>query len=383
LNNKKTNSYHFQTFLESYKSFSPSVINQSFEWKDKQINILLELTTHALGELNGLTAYSNNYQLFVPYLQLREVLASNMIEGNSLNLHEYFFKTDTLSELQQQEQQQANCYNKSIIWAFNELNKYPLSIRLIKQAHKILYSSSNKTKELGGKLRTVGKYSTTVSPIKDFTPPNRDELKHLINDAKKFWNNDSLQLPLLIKMAISLFQFENILPFVDGNGRTARTLTLLQLNSLKFMTKPVLSPSVIFNQNRMEYYHRLNLVRTNNDIEQWIRFFLSVLHQSATENIQLLIKAAELNTKNSLLITNNLPIKRRKQGIAFLELITQTPIITVKEIAQHFCVSFQAANNFIREFEKLGLINELSGAKRNRIFSYSELIELFELQTKK
>lgn len=145
-------------------------------------------------------------------------------------------------------------YINSIDWAVKELEKFPLTLHMVKETHRMLYADLPKEEETAGKLRM--KYNAKdnkqqKSSGSKYTPPSKHDLKILINDAKWFWRNEDLELPYLIKMAISLCQFETILPFLDGNGRTARTLILLELISLDFLSKPIFCLSAFFEKNRL------------------------------------------------------------------------------------------------------------------------------------
>ncbi|MCL3781636.1 Fic family protein [Prolixibacteraceae bacterium JC049] len=361
--------------MESYKSFVPVFINSNFEWKDKHINMLLEQASIKVGELNIHATLAEDRSILIHHLLLREAIASNLMEGIQSNFSSYFSQPPNANDEAYSSWLENYNYMNSVFWGVNELKRYPLSLRMIKKTHQIQFANQPFHPEWGGKLRM----EMPVDPHDDsFTPPGRNELRRLINDAKRFWNNDDLELPQLVKMAISLFQFENILPFVSGNGRTARTLMILQLISLKYLKYPVLSLSVVMNRNRMEYYHRLNQVRSKNDIEQWIRFFLNCIIESTEENIQLIKSYQSLKGSIQNIITSEIGLKRHKAASQLLNTLCRKPIITVAEIAEELEISFQAANLLVREFEKLNIIQVNDSAKRNRIFYFTQLIAIFQ-----
>lgn len=371
--NKNTTTYfETQSYLESYKSFAPAFINSNFEWKDKNINMLLEQASISLGELKAYTSAEATTEVVINHILLREAIASNMMEGIQSNFVDFFTKKED-SFLSFQENFN---YINSVQWGVNQLKRYPLSLRMIKKTHQIQFSNRPFHPEWGGKLRMELPAELSDN---NFPPPDRKQLRRLINDAKRFWNNDDLELPQLIKMAISLFQFENILPFVAGNGRTARTLMILQLISLDYLQTPSLSLSVVMNRNRMEYYHRLNLVRSKNNIEQWIRFFFNCIIESTQENIQLIKTFKKLKNNLQNQIVNQIGIKRQKISLQLLNVLYRKPIITVAEIAQELQISFQAANVLVKEFEKLKILQVNTLAKRNRIFHFTQLIQIFQL----
>ncbi len=380
LNKKTGGDFVYQSFKEGYKSVTPSLINRSFEWNDKQINILLESAMLELGELN---AYSKFFPAIDDHISLfvtQEVIASNLIEGNKSDLYQAFVPDISQSFKSQYAQKEISNHIKAIHWGVNELQKFPLSVRLIKEAHKILCSDLPAKEEFGGKLRSV--YQAHENPFKEesnYTPPNKHDLKILINDGKKFWRNDDLELPQLIKMAISLYQFENILPFLDGNGRTARTLILFEVISLKFVARPIFCLSVFFEKNRLEYYHRLNLIRSKNDIEQWIKFFLTGIKETAIHSKDLLGNVEGLTRHYELVIEEKMGKKRKLSAKQLLSEFYSIPFMSVSDVKDKLQLSFQSANLLVKEFEKHGLLKEYAGARRNRIFYLWEYLNLFEL----
>jgi len=380
LNKNTQGNFAYQSFKEGYRSVTPSLINRSFEWKDKQINILLESAMLELGELNAYSKFFPNINQHVPLFVAQESVASNLIEGSKCNISQAFVPENSRSFKRIYEQKEITNHIEAINWGVNELRRFPLSIRLIKESHRLLCSNLPQKEDFGGKIRPF--YDSNDSKFEShfkYTPPNKHELKILINDAKKFWRNDDLELPLLIKMAISLYQFENILPFLDGNGRTARTLILFEMLELKFVYKPVFCLSVFFEKNRLEYYNRLNLIRAKNDIEQWIKFFLTGIRESAIHSKEILAQLKKLTERYNKQIENQMGKKRHQTAKLLMSEFYSKPFLTVNEVKEKLGLSFQSANQLIKEFESTGLIKELVGARRNRIFYLWEYLNLFEL----
>ena len=380
MNKKSGGNFAYQSFKEGYKSVTPSLINRSFEWKDKQINVLLESAMLELGELNAYSKFFPNIEDHIPSFIAQEVIASNLIEGGKCNISQAFVTDNSKSFKSLCAQKEITNHIRAINWGTGELRKFPLSIRLIKESHRILCSDLPKKKEFGGKIRPY--YQSHDKPIDEefsYTPPNKHELKILINDGKKFWRNDDLELPQLIKMAISLYQFENILPFLDGNGRTARMLILFEILSLKFVATPVFCLSVFFEKNRLEYYHRLNLIRSKNDIEQWIRFFLTGIRETSIHCKEILNKIKNLSIQYNNTIETNMSKKRQQTAKELLSKFYSQPYMSVSDIKEKLNLSFQSANQLVKEFEANDLIKEHIGARRNRIFYLWEYLNLFDL----
>ncbi|RXQ92926.1 Fic family protein [Ancylomarina salipaludis] len=371
-----------QTYREGYKSTSSFLINRSFEWQDKQINIMLESCMHRLGELNAYCKYFKDIDTHLPMFTAIEVTASNMMEGIRSNITQAFLPSASKGYRSLIAHKQVRNYINSIDWAVNELEKFPLSLHMIKETHRMLYADLPREEETAGKLRIKfnakdNKYQESEGA--NYTPPSKQELKRLINDAKWFWRNEDLELPYLIKMAISLCQFETILPFLDGNGRTARTLILLELLSLKFIEKPIFCLSAFFEKNRLEYYHRLNLIRSKNDVEQWIRFFITGMSETASYCIERLEDLQALKTSYQERIETKLGKKRHPSAKQLLQIFYSKPYLSVNEIKEEMNLSFQSSNQLVKELEEAGFIKEMAGARRNRVFYLWEYLAIFEM----
>ncbi|MGQ1911329.1 Fic family protein [Marinifilum sp. RC60d5] len=380
LNKNLRGNFAYQSFKEGYRSVTPSLINRSFEWKDKQINILLESAMLELGELNAYSKIFPQIDLHLPLFVAQEAVASNLIEGSKSNLNQAFVPETSRSFKRIYEQKEITNHIEAINWGVKELCQFPLSVRLVKEAHRILCSDLPQKEDFGGKIRPFfdsndSKFNSSF----EYMPPNKHELKILINDGKKFWRNSNLELPQLIKMAISLYQFENILPFLNGNGRTARTLILFETLELKFVHKPIFCLSVFFEKNRLEYYHRLNLIRSRNDIEQWIKFFLTGIRESAIHSKEILQSLGHLKVKYNELIESKMGKKRHQSAKLLMSEFYSQPFLTVNEVKNKLNLSFQSANQLMKEFEQTGLIKELVGARRNRVFYLWEYLHLFNL----
>ncbi len=316
----------------------------------------------------------------IPLFIAQEVIASNLIEGNKSDLYQAFVPDVSQSFKSQYAQKEIANHIKAIHWGVNELQKFPLSVRLVKEAHKILCSDLPSKEEFGGKLRSF--FHAHENPFEEesnYSPPNKHELKILINDGKKFWRNDDLELPQLIKMAISLYQFENILPFLDGNGRTARILILFEIISLKFVARPIFSLSIFFEKNRLEYYHRLNLIRSKNDIEQWIKFVLTGVKETALHSKNLLGNVEGLTKYYDSIIEEKMSKKRKQSAKQLLSEFYSNPFMSVSDVKEKLQLSFQSANLLVKEFETHNILKEYAGARRNRVFYLWEYLNLFEL----
>jgi Fic family protein len=196
-----------------------------------------------------------------------------------------------------------------------------------------------------------------------------------MSDLEKFINNDKISLSHIIKIAIVHYQFETIHPFLDGNGRTGRLLIPLYLVSVGVLDKPLLYISDFFEKNKGLYYDKLTFVREKNDLSGWIYFFLDAVETTAIEAVQLL--------KDILVIKERITIERiptlgrkTKNAQRLLEVLFQKPVISAQEVTRMIGLSLKAANDLILDFVRLGILKEITGYRRNRIFVFREYLDI-------
>ncbi len=357
-----------------YRYSTPHFINKSLDWSDKEINLLLEKTMLLLGKLDVYANTSCFSDEIENIFKIRETVSSNKIVGIESSYLHYF----TPSKTEVAEKLVIQNHFDAINWGVSELKKYPLSIRLIKTSHKMLFAKlDNKNKNPGRTRDSLKNYLSDFSADYEYVPPAKEELKNLILDARKFWNNDKLKIPQIIKFAISLYQFENLLPFVAGNGRTARLLTSFQFISVGFLSRPVLNMSVYFEEHKNLYYKLINEVRKELNIEMWIKFFLTGVQEMATDAIDIYKNVEILNSKYTNLINEKIGIKRKVNAVKLFNFLFKTPFINTMVAAEALGVTFQTANTIINELVQLNILYERDNYKRNRVFYFKDLIELF------
>ena len=206
-------------------------------------------------------------------------------------------------------------------------------------------------------------------------PPHPNEVPELMSDLEKFWHNEMVEVPDLIRIAISHYQFETIHPFCDGNGRIGRLLITLYLVSKGMLHKPALYLSDFFERNRASYYDALMAVRVSGDLGHWVRFFLTGVAETAANGHntfqQVLLLRTECEARMHELG------RRGKSGLQLLRLLYRKPVVTVAEVSAALKVSAPTANALVADFERFGLLKELTGYARNRQFAFDAYLRLF------
>jgi len=281
---------------------------------------------------------------------LKEATTSSRIEGTQTNIDEAVLPEEEIAPERRDDWLEVQNYTKAMNHAITALERLPLSMRLLREAHKILMSSARGEHRNPGEIRKTQNW-VGGSNLKNaiFIPPTHQELPNLLTDLEKFWHNEKIAIPHLIRAALSHYQFETIHPFLDGNGRIGRLLITLYLVDKKLLTKPTLYLSDFFERNRGAYYDALTVVRTSNEIEHWLKFFLTGVAETAAGSKQTFeaIVALRQRCEEQILQLG----KRAPKGQALLRELYSQPVMSANDIANKLGITHQAASSLIRSFE--------------------------------
>ncbi len=358
-----------------YKAFIPNTISHDWTINDMEVINLLSHADRLLGQLD---MYSNyvNIDLYLSMHIAKEATQSSRIEGTQTNMEEAFMEKGEIAKEKRDDWEELQNYIIAMNEAIVDLQTLPFSSRLIRQTHKILLQSVRGKHKLPGEFRTSQNWigGATINDAR-FIPPPHTEVSALISDLEKFANDESNKLPELLKIALIHYQFETIHPFLDGNGRIGRLLITLYLVNKGLLKRPILYLSDFFEQHRDLYYNNLTLVRTKNDINQWFRFFLTGVIQTAQKGIKTFDNILQLQKTLEEKISSL--GSRSADARKVIEHLYTNPVINVTTIEQIIEKSNVSAYKLIADMQSLGILSEITGEQRRRLYAFKEYLDLF------
>jgi Fic family protein len=359
-----------------YKSFEPGLVNQFWHVDNPELLVLLTEANRKLGELNAFSQLIPDVDFFIKMHIFKEGTKSSRIEGTQTNIDEAVQKEENINPEKRDDWQEVQNYVQAMNEAILQMETLPLSNRLLKQTHKILLQGVRGTHKLPGEFRRSQNW-IGGSSLADafFIPPHQENVEYLMADLEKFLHNTNEPIPDLIKIGIAHYQFETIHPFLDGNGRIGRLLITLYLVSNQLLLKPTLYLSDFFERNKDLYYDNLMRVRTHNDLLQWLKFFLEGIRSTSENSIQTFKSIIKLREE----IEQKIITLGKKQALAkrFLEELYRQPILEASDVAGTLQINTSTANRLIDDFVKLEILKEITGHKRNRIFTFDAYLQLF------
>lgn len=364
-----------------YKSFSPEKINHEWIISTPEVNKLLSEANRLIGELNAFSQIIPDVDFFIKMHILKEATTSSRIEGTKTNMEEALAKEEDINPEKRDDWAEVQNYIKAINTSIEELEKLPISNRLIKNTHKIILSGVRGKHKIPGEFRISQNWIGATLKDAIFIPPHHSEVIELMSDLEKFINDEENHIPHLIKIAIAHYQFETIHPFLDGNGRIGRLLITLYLVSNDVLKKPSLYLSDFFEKNKGYYYDNLMTVRLTSNLTQWIKFFLVGVIQTSKESIQVF--------KDIIALKNNIETVRLpklgskiENGQLLMKQLFQIPITDSKQVSELLKISASTANRLIKDLIDLEILTELTGYKRNRKFMFKEYFKIFHTDIK-
>ncbi|MDD2686289.1 MAG: Fic family protein [Gallionella sp.] len=360
-----------------YKSFQPSPINRKWSIDNMELIQLLGQADRELGRLDMYSEYIPNIDLFIRMHVLKEASQSSRIEGTQTTMEEALLEEEDVVPEKRDDWEEVQNYVAAMNQAVEKLQKLPFSARLIRDTHKTLMQGVRGKQKQPGEFRHSQNWVGGAS-INDavFVPPSHETVGELVSDIEKFVHNEQEYFPELLKAALVHYQFETIHPFLDGNGRVGRLLITLYLVSRGILKQPVLYLSDFFERNRQLYYDNLMRVREKNDLAQWFRFFLVGVIETAKSSTATFDNILKLQRQVETQLQTLGSRTANAQKVMYY--LYQRPVIDAAKAGEVAGVSAASAYKLIADLEQFGILKEVTGAKRGKMYVFEAYMKLFK-----
>ena len=363
--------------MKDYKAFIPSKINYNWEWSDTKLNKLLSEADRQIGELNAYSLLIPNVDLYIKMHVKIEANKSSRIEGTRTTVEEDLLDVTEINPEKRDDWEEVQNYVKATNYGVQRIRDgFPVCTRLIREIHEILMQGVRGEHKTPGEFRTSQNWIGGSMPSTAvYVPPPHTELAECLTDFELFINNEEIDTPDLIKIAILHYQFESIHPFQDGNGRIGRLLIPLYIQSKGMLDKSCLYISDYIERNKDLYYDMLTRVRTHNDMIGWIKFFLEAIIETSKVAKEKFRKVVEV-TKEMDEAIMDLSVKP-ENAKKVLDVLYDEPAINRKKICELTGIKEGTVKNIINSLLEKDIIIETTGYSRNQIFKFQKYTDLF------
>ena len=363
--------------MNDYKAFIPSKINYNWGWDDTKLDKLLAEANRQIGELNAYSLLIPNVDLYIKMHVKIEANKSSRIEGTRTTVEEDLLDVTDINPEKRDDWEEVQNYVKATNYGVERIkNGFPVCTRLIRELHKILMQGVRGEHKTPGEFRTSQNWIGGSMPSNAvYVPPPHTEIAECLTDFEKFINNEEIDTPDLIKIAILHYQFESIHPFLDGNGRIGRLLIPLYIQSKGMLDKSCLYISDYIERNKDTYYDMLTRVRTHNDMIAWIKFFLEAVIETSKTAKEKFRNVVELTMEMDKVIVN-LPVKSDNVK-KVIDVLYNEPVINRKKLFDITKIKEGTIKNIINCLLENNIIVETTGYSRNQIFTFQKYTDLF------
>lgn len=361
-----------------YRAFLPTRIHHEWVIADPELADLLGRADRALGELNAFGQLIPDTDFFIRMHVAKEATESSRIEGTQTNIEDAFKKPSDLDPERRDDWAEVQNYIRAINTAIETLETLPLSSRLLRQTHAILLSGVRGTHKMPGEFRTSQNWIGVSLKNAIFVPPHHDHVPDLMSDLERFLNDPVLFTHPLIRVGIGHYQFETIHPFLDGNGRLGRLMISLYLAAENLLSRPTLYLSAYFERHKTSYVDHLMAVREGHHLRAWLIFFLHGVTETARSSATVLRDVLALKSEIEQYKLPRLGARRQDTAQALMAYLYGQPVTDIKSAAAALSVSTNTASALIQDMMALGVLHEVTGQSRNRLFVFRSYIALFE-----
>ncbi len=336
----------------------------------------LSLAERALGRLDGITMLLPRQELLLYMYVRKEAVLSSQIEGTQSTLSDLLrFETEAQAGQPIDDIREVSNYVDAMMYGLERLESLPLSLRLIREMHaRLLQSGRGGTKSPGEFRRSQNWIGGSRPSNALFVPPPTTELEACLNALERFMHEGESRLPALIKAGLLHVQFETIHPFLDGNGRIGRLLVTLYLCVNGVLRKPLLYLSLYLKTHRTDYYRLLQEVREHGAWEAWLDFFLTGVADTANQAFDAATRIVELFKQDRERITGE--SQRAGSALRIHDLLQQNPYLTANLLVERTGLSAPTVNAALADLERLGVVEEVTGRRRGRVFGYRRYLAI-------
>jgi len=358
-----------------YVAFVPNPLPPVLQWSNSLVS-LVSSADLAVGTLSGMgETLANPHLLIYPFIR-KEAVLSSRIEGTESSLSDLLFFEAMKTERRRDVKEVSN-YVRALEYGLQRLNELPLCLRLIREVHAILMEDVRGEQATPGEFRQsqnwIGPAGCSLNEA-TYVPPPAPEMHDALNGLEDFLHTGA-DLPALVQLALIHYQFEAIHPFLDGNGRIGRLLITLFLCERGILAKPLLYLSAFFERYRQEYYDCLLEVSQSGAWRPWIEFFLRAVVDQSNDAVRRSRRLLELHRKYRQI---SLDKGMSPTAGQLVELMFTRPVLNAKAVQSLLGVTFPAAQKAIRALEEEGILNEVTGGKRNRAYAAQEIFQVLE-----
>lgn len=374
---------HYKSNLSgkmAYQSFvsNPLPPDPPIELTEDMISLLVKANSH-LAVLESVATRIPNVELFVSMYVRKEALMSSQIEGTQATLEDVL--DPMLDANTNRNVADVVNYIKATEYAIGRLQTFPLCNRLIKEVHGVLMEGVRGQEKSPGEFRYsqnwIGGQGSTLKNAR-YIPPSPDDMLDAMSDLEKYMNDDN-EVDTLIRAALIHYQFETIHPFLDGNGRVGRLLITLFLMEKKVLTTPALYISYFLKKNRVEYYDRMTEVRAKGNYEQWVKFFLEAIIESAEDATATIDKLIALHEANEAVISKL--GRAAKNTMLVFNYLESNPIIEIRKTAEALGIAFNTVSSAVNRLVDVGILVQTAETIRNRTFAYEAYLDILRKGT--
>lgn len=362
---------------ENVRAYIPPPLPPVPELKLEGLHQYLDHANQALGRLNGMTKLLPDIR-FLLYLYVRkEALVSSQIEGTQSSFTDLLlFENEAVPHVPVEDVEEVSNYVAALQHGLRRLAvNFPLSLRLIREVHAILLRGGRGANKMPGEFRRSQNWIGGTRPGNaSFVPPPPERLMECLGEFEKFLHNDQHKLPVLVQAGLAHVQFESIHPFLDGNGRVGRLLITLLLCAKGALSEPLLYPSLYLKANRSRYYDLLQGVRTEGAWEDWLAFFLEGVASTAQEAADTAERTLKLFSKDRSKIETL--GRASESALRVHELMQTNPYIRIRTATKALKLTVPTVTKALNNLVRLGIVKEVSGKQRDRLFAYSRYVSL-------